>query len=88
MTKHLNIVTNVSHLIHVYIFLNEICVIPRYLIFSQYIILTYDKNYIYSVNLYLYDKYIIFIPALSKKKSQYFTVPLYRCAFCEFNSIQ
>ena len=67
-TKHLNIIANVIHVINLFIFLDDICVIPRYLIFSKYIILTYDKNYIYGVNVYLYDKYIIFIPALSKKK--------------------
>ena len=80
MIKHLNIIANGIHFINLFIFLDEICVIPRYLMFSKYIILTNDKNYIYSVNVYLYDKYIILILALSKK-NQCFTIPSYHCAF-------
>ena len=68
VTKLLNIIINIIYLIHTFISVNQICIIPRYLIFTKYLISFYYKNDIYSIKVYLYDKYIILIPGISKSR--------------------
>ena len=71
VTKFLNIIINIIYLIHTFISVYQICIIPRYLVFTKYLVSFYYKNDIFSIKVYLYDKYIILIPGLSKSRTMF-----------------